>query len=126
MLYKPSEVSQFLDMPPSTLRRYARLFKKYLSPTGQQRRRKYTTQDIEIFEKIKTLSADGVPINDISGHLDNMPIDHQPVENTERGIMPANPEVMQSLESTDAKLDQILERLDRMENKSFWDRLRGK
>ena len=113
MLYKPSEVIIFLDMPSSTLRRYARLFKEHLSPTGQLRRRKYTAQDIEIFEKIKTLSAEGVPIDDISSRLDDMPIEHEPItdktdQTDQRAIVPINPEVIRQFDNMDDKLDRLL------------------
>ena len=130
MLYKPSEVSQFLNMPGSTLRRYARLFKDYLSPTAQLRRRKYTPQDIEIFEKVRNLSAEGVPIDDISGHLDNMPIDHEPIaENQQTAIMPVNPEVIKQFGNMDDKLDRLLAEIAQLRGdleearKPWWKRL---
>ncbi len=110
MLYKPSEVTVFLDMPASTLRRYARLFKEHLSPTAQLRRRKYTALDIEIFEKIKTLSAEGVPIDDISSRLDETPIEHEPItdKTDQRAIVPINPEVIRQFDNMDDKLDRLL------------------
>ena len=111
MLYSPGEVSDYLNIPSSTLRRYARLFKEYLSPSAQQRRRKYTTTDLEIFEKIKTLSANGVLIDEIGPLLDEMPIDHAEIiegESQERAIVPVNPEVIRKFDNVDNKLDQLL------------------
>ena len=138
MTYKPGEVSNYVDIKPSTLRRYARLFSKYLSPSAQGRRRKYTDQDLEILQKIKTLSGEGVKIDDIGPLLAEMPIEHETVIDGDQAassgssIVPM--EIRRELESiskrdevTNDKLDQILERLDRMENKpSFWDRILGR
>ena len=131
MLYKPGEVSDYLNIPSSTLRRYARLFSKYLSPSAQQRRRKYTSTDLEIFEKIKTLSADGVLIDEIGPLLDEMPIDHEDIiegESQERAIVPVNPEVIRKFDNMDDKLDQLLAEIAQLRaaledaKKPFWKR----
>ena len=138
MTYKPGEVSNYLDIKPSTLRRYARLFAEYLSPSAQGRRRKYTDQDLEILQKIKTLAGDGMPIAEIGPLLAEMPIDHETVIDGDQAatsgssIVPM--EIRRELESiskrdevTNDKLDQILERLERMEYKpSIWDRITGR
>ena len=136
MAYKPGEVSNYLDIPSSTLRRYARLFGKYLSPSAQGRRRQYTEQDLEILQKIKTASAEGVPIEEIGPLLDEMPIDHQPIEDDTAeppsSIIPMEirrdlERIIKQDEITNDKLDQILERLGQIENKpSFWDRILGR
>ena len=132
MLYSPGEVSDYLNIPSSTLRRYARLFKEYLSPSAQQRRRKYTTTDLEIFEKIKTLSANGVLIDEIGPLLDEMPIDHAEIiegESQDRAIVPVNPEVIRKFDNVDNKLDQLLAEIAQLRadlesaKKPWWRRL---
>ena len=131
MLYSPGEVSNYLNIPSSTLRRYARLFSKYLSPSAQGRRRKYTTIDLEIFEKIKTLSAEGVLIDEMGPLLAEMPIDHAEIiegESQERAIVPVNPEVIRKFDNVDNKLDQLLAEIAQLRadleaaKKPFWKR----
>ena len=138
MTYKPGEVSNYLDIKPSTLRRYARLFAEYLSPSAQGRRRKYTDQDLEILQKVKTLSGDGLPIAEIGPLLAEMPIDHETVIDGDQAAAPGSSiipmEIRRDLEKiikqdeiTNDKLDQIIDRLDRLENKpSLWDRILGR
>ena len=135
MLYSPGEVSNYLNIPSSTLRRYARLFKEYLSPSAQRRRRKYTTIDLEIFEKIKTLSAEGVLIDEMGPLLAEMPIDHAEIileddsKESSRAIVPVNPEVIRNFANVDNKLDQLLAEIAQLRadleaaKKPWWKRL---
>jgi DNA-binding transcriptional MerR regulator len=55
-MYSPSQVSEMLKIPPSTLRRYAVLFAAHLSPQPPGKKRTYTDSDILIFQRVKDLS----------------------------------------------------------------------
>lgn len=62
MNYLPSQVSEMLGIPGSTLRHYARHFGKYLSPQEGRKQRLYTDKDLLVFAQIKDLSARNVPL----------------------------------------------------------------
>jgi len=67
----PGQVSDSLDVPPSTLRRWAVRFADHLSPQPEGRgHRKYTVADVNTFRKIRDLSAEGVLLDDIADQLD--------------------------------------------------------
>lgn len=66
----PGQVCEALDVPPSTLRRWAVRFADYLSPQPSGRgHRSYTVDDLNTFRKIKTLSGDGVLLSEIADRL---------------------------------------------------------
>ena len=70
-MYTPGQIQQMLDIPASTLSRYAREFREHLSPgasvTGKRRR--YDEADIVILQKVRELVNDGVPFGEISARL---------------------------------------------------------
>ena len=69
--YTPAQVQAILDLPPSTLRRYATLFRNYLSATAQTgHRRAYTDQDIAVIDQVQSLIAKGVRVDDIPAQLE--------------------------------------------------------
>jgi DNA-binding transcriptional MerR regulator len=66
----PGQVCEALNVPPSTLRRWAVRFADHLSPQPSGRgHRSYTVDDLNTFRKIKTLSGDGVLLSDIAERL---------------------------------------------------------
>ena len=81
-MHSPGEVSKTLNIPSSTLRRWAVQFGKYLSESANLHRRQYTDQDITTLEYIKKLSGQGVMLKDIPGYLDNLVIDQEPLESS--------------------------------------------
>ncbi len=66
MSFTPSQASKYLGIPPSTLRKYAGIFSSHLSPQTTRKKRLYTSRDLLVFQKIKDLSANGLPLGDIS------------------------------------------------------------
>jgi len=99
------------------------MFSKHLSASAQDRRRMYTDQDLETLAQIKSMSADGKTLDQIQEALGETVIvvtdEDQPTSSL--AVIPA---IIEQYESLDSKLDQVLERLDRVENKpSLWDRL---
>jgi DNA-binding transcriptional MerR regulator len=68
---RPGEVSELLQIPPSSLRRYVSEFGEYLSPNAQQsKRRDYTDQDIATIARIRELTAQGLTSEDIKPQLE--------------------------------------------------------
>lgn len=60
-----------LDVPASTLSRYAREFSEHLSETarGENRRRSYNDADVLILGKVRELVGLGVPFSEIAARL---------------------------------------------------------
>lgn len=67
-MFSPKQVSDMLQIPPSTLRRYSVLFAAHLSPQKEGKKRVYTDQDITILKRIKDLSHK-MPIDQIGPRL---------------------------------------------------------
>ena len=57
-MFTPAQVAQTLTVPPSTLRRWAKRFAPFLSPQSGKKRT-YTVADLDTFQRIKELSAQG-------------------------------------------------------------------
>ena len=117
----PGQVSELLEIPPSTLRRWASLFGEYLSEQANRYRRSYTAQDVATFEHIKELSSRGILLKDIPEHLDNVVIaDDQPAENTSALLATKDAQQLRSVlaqlrsdqEDTDQRLDDLNRRMD--------------
>jgi len=75
MSYTPGYISDFLNVPGSTLRRWAVRFEKYLSPQPPEagRHRVYTNQDLETFRTIRDLTAKGQGLKTIETVLQTLP-----------------------------------------------------
>ena len=75
MTYTPGYVSDFLNVPGSTLRRWAVRFEKYLSPQPPEagRHRVYSAQDLETFRTIRDLTAKGQGLKTIETILQTLP-----------------------------------------------------
>ena len=125
-MHSPGQVSEYLGIAPSTLRHYARTFSAHLSQSAQGRRRQYTDQDLETLAQIKTLSNDGKTLDQIREILGEIVI-VVPQEDQPTSSLAVIPVIIEQYETLDSKMDQVLERLDRIENKpSFWDRITGR
>lgn len=64
----PGEIAQTLTVPPSTIRRWAKRFEKYLSHQ-QGKKRIYTFADEDTLRKIKNMSAQGMTLDQIENAL---------------------------------------------------------
>ena len=59
-MYTPSQASEMLNIPPSTLRRYANHFSSHLSEHARRERgRRYDEQDISILARARELLNEG-------------------------------------------------------------------
>ena len=106
MPFSPSQVSQMLDIPASSLRRYAKEFEVCLSPTARRknRRRAYTQDDILNFRKIRELSGQGLSTEEIIAKLQI--VESEPVE---KDVLSLIPEVAREIEQLRAGLARIPE-----------------
>lgn len=59
----PGEVARELGVSSATLRRWARLFRDWLSPEARRpRQRRYTDADVLIFQAIKGMLQEGLTL----------------------------------------------------------------
>jgi len=110
LTYTPKQVQEMLTLPPSTLRRYASLYKDFLSQEARQPRRNYTEQDINVIAHIKDLSAKRLTVEEIHEQLQTVilfgddditndqakPVEDQPRPRQER--QPENTRAIQPVE----------------------------
>lgn len=61
----PAQVSDSLNVPASTIRRWAARFENYLSPR-KGKKRSYTTADLDTFRRIRDYSASGFSLDRIA------------------------------------------------------------
>ena len=79
--FSPGEVSNLLDVPSSTLRRYVSHFGDYLSEDARRKRsRRFTEQDIQVIAQIRDLTGQGIRLEDIPQRLDQTVDVDQPRE----------------------------------------------
>lgn len=102
----PKQVSETLDIPPSTLRRYATRFESHLAPR-KGKKRMYTVSDLDTFRKIRDLSASGYGLDRIDEMLD---VVETPQDKSNALVTIAD--FAQSLEIAHGKMSQLLQRLD--------------
>ena len=67
-MFTPSQVSETLGIPASTLRRWALRFSPYLSEQPGKKRM-YTITDLDIFRQIRTFSSQGLTLDQIADSL---------------------------------------------------------
>lgn len=66
----PTEVSQQLDIPPATLRRYVAVFGQYLSAEARlPRGRQFSEADLETLARIRALLGDGSSVEEVAAAL---------------------------------------------------------
>lgn len=103
----PAEVCQSLNLPPSTLRRWATIFDGQLSrkwSPGQKR--KYTLDDLNLFRKVQELSEAGHRIDQIKSLVGVVQSD-----NTDDKALMIPPQVAKALELTDIRILQLQQQL---------------
>jgi len=69
----PKQVSETLDIAPSTLRRWAKRFSDHLSPHEKGKHRSYTPSDLNTFQNIKNLLDQNLTYDEIEKRLDVLP-----------------------------------------------------
>jgi len=81
-MYTPKQVSDMLDIPTSSLRRYSQVFSDYLTikhVKGQKRT--YTEQDIVTLGKIRDLASSGLNHELIAERLPLIEDQKEPIDN---------------------------------------------
>src|SRR6185437_1802546 len=77
-LYSPGQAARLLGLPPSTLRVYATMFERVLSPAARAvihapgrpfRHRRYSLADVEMLGRIKALMATGLTYDAVFAQL---------------------------------------------------------
>ena len=132
MNYSPQKIQQMLNLPPSTLRKYATLYSDHLSESAHRKSRKYTVADLAVLKRILALRDAGVPLDEISARLNVTEDPNPPEENLTTTITTL--ERLQSQSDQIAKIallaadhqktvDALIRRIEVLENQSFWDRL---
>jgi DNA-binding transcriptional MerR regulator len=67
-MFTPSQVSETLGIPASTIRRWANRFAPYLSEQPGKKRM-YTISDLDMFRQIRTFSSQGLSLDQIADSL---------------------------------------------------------
>lgn len=107
----PSQATQALSIPSSTLRRYASQFKEFLSAEANSPRRSYTLSDMETLRRIREMSSNNLSLNQIRELL---PLTDQEDEST---ALLALPDFTQALELARAKVAHLEQALETQEEK---------
>lgn len=121
--YTPGEVSKLLDIPASSLRRYATLFMDQLSEGAHRKRgRVYNANDVGVFSQVREMTNDGMIIAEIQEKMGDIVIDIVDDDVSDLAVT----HLAKELSGHDDRIRSLEQRIAEMENKSFWDRLRGK
>lgn len=114
-MFTPSQVSDMLDIRPSTLRYYCARYSDLLSSLAAPqpgKRRRFTDQDINILRKIKYLTREKKTPDEIR-NLVNIIEPETPKQDTALALLPT---VNQALEQLGSRLAQIQDRLEQLES----------
>jgi DNA-binding transcriptional MerR regulator len=132
-MYTPDQVSEMLQVPLSTLRRYASQYSKHLSEHTKQRKRRYTEQDITILARARELLSNGHSPGEVNNLLSVISTEEQAPEST-IALIPSISEALtealdtartlraevdnheQRISDYEHKLSEIANKLDAIEN----------
>lgn len=107
----PGQVSESINVPASTVRRWAAKFERHLSPR-KGKKRSYTTTDLDTFRKIRDLSNSGHGLKQIAAMLDVVEIP----EDKSTGLMNLA-DFVQAFEIANAKMSQLQDRIDNQDDR---------
>lgn len=128
--YTPREASRLLDVPASTIRRWAKRFSHRLSSGAQRRKRIYDQNDLDTFARIRDLSAQNHTLDEIDGMLGDIVYqtnDHQRSLSLP-GVLREINGITGRVDEHDQELKQLRQRLQKIEedmDKPWWKRLFG-
>jgi DNA-binding transcriptional MerR regulator len=132
-MYTPSQASEMLNIPSSTLRRYANQFSSHLSEHARRERgRRYTEQDIALLAKARELLSEGASPDKANELLALVGDEPPPPESTlalipsisqalsealdtARALRIEVSELSQKQSATDSTLSELAERLAALE-----------
>ena len=110
-MIKPAQVSESLNVPASTVRRWAAKFERHLSPR-KGKKRSYTITDLDTFRKIRDLSASGHSLIKIAELLDVVEIP----ESKSTGLMNLA-DFVQAFEIFNSNMLQLQDKLDTQDDR---------
>jgi len=116
----PGQVSETLNVPSSTLRRWAARFADHLSPQPSGRgHRSYTVDDLNTFRRIRDLSGEGMLLDDITKRLDvvELPPDETKDLITTEGYSRMLDYAVNTLESMQSLIADQGQRITRLEGR---------
>ena len=105
-MFTPSQVSEMLDIPGSSLRRLASQFSDRLSESANKRRRTYTDEDIKVLKRVRELTGQGMSIEEIKNVIDVAPSDSALAKVPESSLA-LLPEVLQEFESLRSEISDL-------------------
>ena len=113
-MYTPSQVSEMLDIPSSTLRRYASDFAEHLSEQARQkgRQRRYNEPDLVILARArKLLNAGHKPeqVNSMLFVVEDNELEHE--ENSSLALIPGISQAIEQVNNQAAEMAMILKEL---------------
>ena len=115
----PKQVSESLNVPSSTIRRWAARFEDVLSKQ-ESKKRMYTMEDLDTFRKIRDYSKQGKSLDNIADKLKIVSSKVDQEQNTETGLI-LHPELvrfMQDIAEQNVALqlqaDKLQEQVDKL------------
>ena len=127
----PGQVSETLNIPPSTIRRWAVRFADMLSPQDSIKRM-YSMQDLNTFRQIRDYSRQGKSLDNIADKLKIVPARVEAEQNTETGLIvhPEVAKVLNRITESNIALQLQLDKMKDQQNKliawlmlPWWKRL---
>jgi DNA-binding transcriptional MerR regulator len=135
-LFDPKTVSGMLEIPSSTLRRYAQLYPEYFSETAKisSKKRRYSNQDVLILKKIKELTRSRKTTDEIRAALqivqESPETTDQPENLNPNAIVPLIAQFTAEIEQlritqaeTQSTVEQLNQRIDQLEHQLAFSRL---
>lgn len=110
-MYTPGQVSKMLNIPPSTLRYWAKIFKDYLSSQEGRRHRIYTEKDLLNFSRIKDDSNAGIALELIGPRLK---LEQNPPAKTIESALALVPSIAAEIESANQQSRAALAKVDEL------------
>jgi len=110
-MYTPKQVSEMLQIPTSSLRRYSEAFKDHLTikhTKGQKRT--YTEQDIITLGKIRDLAKSGLTHEVISERLPLIEEQSEPIDNA-LALIPTVAKELEAIKDNQSSIVQIIQQL---------------
>ena len=115
-----------LEIPASSLRRYAQTFADRLSPSAHKRKRSYTDEDLSTLRKIRAYIGQGLSADDIRDRLDV--VEAAAAQDSALALLPTVLQhfenIAQTLSSQQAEIDDLRKQIGAL-NRPWWRRLLG-
>lgn len=112
----PKQVSETLNVPSSTIRRWAVRFKDVLSKQ-EGKKRIYTLEDVDTFRRIRDFSKQGRNLDAIEAELMIFKPKVEPAE--EKGLM-IHPEVLKVMQEINSQNIALQLQVDQLQTQVDW------